>query len=203
MTRAHLFVISAPSGTGKTTIRGAIEKKCPGIRFAVSLTTREPRPGEKDGVDYYFIDKQEFQAGIESGRFLEWAEVFENYYGTDRQQVEELLKKGYQVILDIDVKGASQVKAHFPDVTTIFVLPPSMDALEKRLRKRGTEDDVVVIKRLETARWEISQAPWFDYVVVNDQLDEAIFQVRSILTAFSCKRESSIKVLKRFLDVAK
>ncbi len=196
-----LYVISAPSGTGKTTIRRRIEKIAPDIKYSISCTTRKPRPGEKDGVDYFFLDEDEFRRRISQGRFLEWANVFGNYYGTDRVYVEELVSQGYDVILDIDVKGASQVKARLSELITIFVLPPSMEELKKRLTKRRTESEEALEQRLKGAEKEIMLAPWFDYVVVNDILEEAVNNIISIIKSTRCRKENSRDVLKRFLDL--
>ena len=197
-----LFVISAPSGTGKTTIRRELEKRAPGIRYSVSCTTRKPRIGEKEGVDYFFIKKEEFESGIKEGRFLEWAKVFGNYYGTDRTYVNELISKGYDVILDIDVQGASQVRAREKNVVTIFVLPPSMDVLKERLLKRNTEPEDIVQKRLGEARKEVTFAPWYDYIVVNDLLDDAVENIISIIRATKCRSENLQRVLSEFLDLS-
>lgn len=196
-----LFVISAPSGTGKTTIRREIERRCPSIRYSVSCTTRKPRTGEKDGVDYFFISREEFESRIAGGNFLEWASVFGNYYGTDRSYVEKLLGEGYDVILDIDVRGATQVRARMRDVVTIFVLPPSMNVLKDRLAGRGTESEEALNRRLEEAKREILLAPWYDYVVVNDVLEEAVENILSIIRATKCRRENSRDVLDGFLKL--
>ncbi len=196
-----LFVISAPSGTGKTTIRRELEKLLPDIRYSVSCTTRKPRAGEKEGIDYFFLDKKEFEARIAKGQFLEWANVFGNYYGTDKLYVENLLDKGYDVILDIDVKGASQVKARVAKVVTIFILPPSMDVLRDRLKKRGTEPDDVIRRRLEGAKDEIMLAPWFDYIVVNDVLEKAVEDIASVIRSTRCKKENALGAFVNFLNL--
>ncbi len=196
-----LYVISAPSGTGKTTIRRHIEKIAPGIKYSISCTTRKPRAGEKEGVDYFFLTEDEFKKRINEGRFLEWANVFGNYYGTDRRHVEELLSQGYDVILDIDVRGASQVKAKVSDVLTIFILPPSMDVLRERLLKRKTETDDALRRRLDGARKEIMLAPWFDYIVINDVLEDAVNDVISIIRSTRCRKEYSHDVLNRFFKM--
>ncbi len=196
-----LFVISAPSGTGKTTIKRELERKYPKIRFSVSCTTRKRRPDEMDGRDYFFLDEKDFRLGIRRGRFLEWANVFGNFYGTDRKHIEKLINSGFDVVLDIDVQGARQVRAMVKDIVTIFVLPPSFEALEERLKKRGTESEEVLQTRLQGARWEVSQAPWFDYIVVNEVLEKAVSQIGAIIIATRCRRDHALGVLKGFPDI--
>ncbi|RUM88612.1 MAG: guanylate kinase, partial [Thermovibrio sp.] len=153
-----LIVISAPSGTGKTTLVHMLLKEFPDLEFSVSYTTRPPRPGEVDGRDYHFVDRKTFERMIEEGDFLEWAEVYGNLYGTSRTQVLKALNEGKDVILDIDTQGALQVKKNFPEAVLIFILPPSLKELERRLRNRGTDDEETIERRLKTAREEIRRA---------------------------------------------
>lgn len=183
-----MFIISAPSGVGKSTIVRTVLARDPQLRFSVSYTTRSPRPGETNGVDYHFLSRGDFEAGIREGRFLEWAKVFGNYYGTDRRKVEAWLSEGVDVLLEIDVQGARKVRATDLAATTLFILPPSLDVLEQRLRRRGTETEDVIQKRLDAAREEIRQAPWYDYVVVNDVLEEAVADVLAVIRAARCAR---------------
>ncbi|MFP5212852.1 MAG: guanylate kinase [Acidobacteriota bacterium] len=188
----QLFVVSAPSGVGKTTIVRAVMPRWPGLRFSVSSTTRPPREGEVHGRDYYFLSDEEFEGGIRSGRFLEWAEVHGRYYGTDGDRIREWLEAGADVLLDIDVQGAAQVRCAYPEANTIFILPPSMAILEERLRKRGTESQEQLDKRLSAATREIRQAPWYDFIVVNDVLEEAIEDFSGIIRA--CRLRNSAQV---------
>ena len=184
-----LFIVSAPSGVGKTTLIRAAMKRRPETRFSVSSTTRPPRNGEKDGEDYHFLDRSEFMDGIKQGRFLEWAEVHGHYYGTGGEQVRAWLAGGMDVILDIDVQGARQVRCFYPDVHTLFILPPSFEELKRRLSQRGTESDEQLTMRLTTARKEIQNASWYDYLVVNEVLEEAVEDFVAILR--SCHRRTA------------
>ncbi len=181
--RGILIVVSAPSGTGKTTLCHMLLKEFPDMQFSVSYTTRKPRPGEVNGRDYFFVDRKTFERMIEEGDFLEWAEVYGNLYGTSKSQVLKALSAGKDVLLDIDTQGALQVKKNFPEAVLIFILPPSFEELERRLRSRGTDDEETIKRRLEFAREEIRRAPLYDYVVVNDRLEVAYDGLRSIITA--------------------
>ncbi len=184
-----LIVISAPSGTGKTTLAHMLLKAFPNMEFSVSYTTRKPRPGEVNGKDYFFVDRDTFERMIEEGDFLEWAEVYGNLYGTSRSQVLKALNEGKDVLLDIDTQGALQVKKNFPEAVLIFILPPSLKELERRLRSRGTDDEETIERRLKTARVEIERAPLYDYIVVNDVLEEAFEKLKSIVIAEKCRTE--------------
>jgi len=191
--RGLLIVISAPSGTGKTTLTRMLLKEFPNIEFSISFTTRKPRPGEVNGKDYWFISREEFLKRIEEGDFLEWAEVYGNLYGTSKSQVLKALNEGKDVLLDIDTQGALQVKENFPEAVLIFILPPSLEELERRLRNRGTDPEEVIEKRLKIAREEIKRAKFYDYIVVNDVLEVAYNKLKSIISAEKCKT-------KRFLE---
>lgn len=167
MNKGKLVVISGASGVGKGTVLGIMMEKCPSLSFSVSATTRPPRPGEQDGVHYYFVTKQRFEEMIAGGEFLEYDAHMANYYGTPRAQAEEKLQNG-SVLLDIDPKGARQVKDAAPEAMLVFIMPPSMEELERRLRGRGdTPEDQIAI-RLERAVWDMEQRFWYDHVVVND-----------------------------------
>jgi guanylate kinase len=176
-----LFIFSAASGTGKTSLANALVESLPNVEFSVSHTTRAPRPGEKYGVHYFFVSHEEFEAMIGRGLFLEHAEVFGNYYGTSRPQVEERLKQGKSMILDIDWQGARSIKARMPQALGIFLLPPSRAALEERLTKRGQDSREVIQKRMNQALEEMSHYHEFDYVVVNDDFDAALADLKAIL----------------------
>lgn len=171
--RGRLWVLSAPSGAGKTTLVRALTAARPGLRFSISYTTRPPRSGERDGTDYLFVSHDTFEEMVANDAFLEHAEVFGNRYGTGRAQVEALLAAGHDVILEIDWQGARQVRARMPECASVFIMPPSLAALEQRLRGRGTDDDAVIRRRLAQARDDIAHWSEFDYVIVNDRLADA------------------------------
>ncbi|WP_027720097.1 MULTISPECIES: guanylate kinase [unclassified Desulfurobacterium] len=183
MMKGLLIVISAPSGTGKTTLVNMLMRSFPQIEFSISCTTRKPRPGEVDGKDYYFISLEEFERKIEKNELLEWAEVYGNFYGTPKDKVLKALNEGKDVLLDIDTQGALQVKKNYPEAVLIFILPPSLKELERRLRSRGTEDEETIEKRLLIARRELSLATRYDYIIINDRLQEAFEKLKSIVTA--------------------
>ena len=184
-----LIVISAPSGTGKTTLTHMLLKEFPDMEFSVSYTTRKPRPGEVNGKDYFFVDRETFERMIEEGDFLEWAEVYGNLYGTSKSQVLKALNEGKDILLDIDTQGALQVKKNFPEAVLIFILPPSFKELERRLRSRGTDDEETIERRLKIARVEVERAPLYDYIVVNDRLEKAYEKLKSIVIAEKCRTE--------------
>lgn len=182
-TGGRLFVVSAPSGTGKTTVVERLVQVVPGLVMSRSYTSRSARPGERDGIDYNFVLRTRFEAMIEQGEFVEYADVFGNFYGTRRVDIEALLATGRDVVLVIDVQGAAQVRATGVPLVTIFVLPPSFDVLEQRLRGRAKDPDAAIRRRLETARHEVSAYREYDYVVVNDDLDACVMQMRCIVEA--------------------
>ena len=182
-----LVVVSAPSGCGKDTIIAEVLKKTDDTYLSVSMTTRPMRPGEEEGVNYYFVTQPEFEEKIDQGEMLEYARYGSNYYGTPAGPVREMLEEGKTVILIIEVQGAGNVKRLFPDACNIFIIPPSFDVLEKRLRGRGTDDDKSIIKRLEIAKDELNRAPEFDYIVENDVLEEAVEDIITIIKAEKLK----------------
>ena len=177
----RLFVISAPSGAGKTSLVRALMERAPELRFSVSYTTRERRPGEHEGQHYFFVSPEEFRQMIGEGAFLEHAQVFDNFYGTSRAQVESLLAKGHGVVLEIDWQGAQQVRAAMPESVSIFILPPSRAELERRLRGRGTDSETVIRRRLADAETDISHWDEFDFVVVNDDFAAALAALSGIV----------------------
>src|SRR5690606_2327060 len=187
--RGVLFVLSSPSGAGKTTISKMMLQQDPDIALSISATTRPPRPGEKDGVDYHFVDVDTFKQMAADGEFLEWAHVFGHRYGTPRARVEELLDAGKDVLFDIDWQGAQQLYQEAgPDVVRVFVLPPTMDELERRLRARNTDSDEVIASRMARAANEISHWDGYDYVLINDNVDDCYGEVKAILRAERLKR---------------
>ena len=180
MSRGKMFVISGASGVGKGTVLARIMAKRDDLTFSVSATTRPPRPGEADGREYYFLDRARFEEMIRQGEFLEYDEHAANYYGTPRRQAEEKMEKGH-VLLDIEPNGAAAVKRAAPEATLIFIMPPSMEELEKRLRGRGdTPEDQIAI-RMERAHWEMDQRSWYDHVVVNDDADACAAEILRII----------------------
>ena len=180
MSKGKLVVISGTSGVGKGTVLGIMMDKCKDLFFSVSATTRAPRPGEVDGVHYYFITKEQFEEMIARGEFLEYDAHMANYYGTPRAQAEEKMERG-SVLLDIDPNGAKQVKASAPEAVLVFIMPPSMEELERRLRGRGdTPEDQIAI-RLERAVWEMEQRHWYDHVVVNDDAERCAEEILNII----------------------
>lgn len=182
MSYGRFFIISAPSGAGKTTLARRIVDEFTDTVLAVSHTTRRMRLGEVDGVDYFFVDREEFEAMIEAGDFLEYAEVFGNLYGTSKSEVDRLLKAGNSVLLDIDWQGARKVRRQIPEVQSIFVLPPSMQELERRLRERGQDSGEVICRRMQEAADEMAHRDEYDHEVVNDDLETAMAKLRSIVS---------------------
>lgn len=177
----RLFVVSAPSGAGKTTLCEAARRQLPHLVYSVSSTTRPPREGEQAGRDYFFVTEAQFRAGIDTGQWAEWAKVHDNYYGTSARFIQDHLDAGRDVLLDIDVQGATQILRRYPDALTIFIMAPSMDALRQRLSARGLDRAEVIDKRMVNAQSEIARRPMYRYVVVNDDLDAAIDRFISIL----------------------
>ena len=189
----NLFIVSAPSGTGKTTILKRIVSEMENIMFSVSHTTRPPRPGEKDGVDYYFVEKDAFQKMQEQDLFHEWAEVHGNLYGTSRNAVQKIIDQGKDIILDIDVQGGLQAMDKVGDKGIfIFILPPCLQELEKRLVNRGTESESVIATRLKNAQGEIKFMDQYDYVIVNDNVSKAVEVLKSIIIAERSRKRRSV-----------
>jgi guanylate kinase len=194
--RGNLYIVSAPSGSGKTTLLQHLLRNFKDLKFSVSHTTRLPRQGERDGIDYFFVDRTSFLARVDRGEFLEWAEFNGQLYGTTRAFVEEQLDAGKDVILDIDVQGAQQVKSKVAGATAIFVLPPSFAELERRLKARMLEPDDAIRRRLEIAKSEILFYRDYDYIIINDILDNSIRLLESIVcsgTAVPRRQQSRIE----------
>ena len=202
MNEGLLVVISAPSGGGKGTILKELFAKDDNLVLSVSATTRSPRPGEEHGKQYYFLQKEEFEELISQGKMLEYAQYVGNYYGTPREPVEQWMAQGKDVVLEIEVQGGAQIKKIMPGCVSIFILPPSKEVLEKRLRDRGTEEDATVRKRLEKAREEIPHAKDYDYVVFNDRLEDAVEDLRAILRAEKRKYHRNETAVERVLEHA-
>ena len=183
----NVIVVSAPSGAGKSTVLGRILEELPGIRFSVSHTTRKPREGETDGVHYHFVTKKAFEELKSTGRMLEWAHVYDHLYGTSHAEYERALAEGVDLLLDVDVQGAAQVRMKIRDAVSVFILPPSFDALERRLRGRGSESEAVVARRLRTATEEASLYGEYDYTLVNDDLDRCVESLKCVIRAARCR----------------
>lgn len=182
-TRGNLFILSAPSGAGKSSLINALLKKHADMKVSVSHTTRAPRPGEENGVHYHFASTDEFKALIAKDDFFEWAQVFDNYYGTSKQAIESQLDAGIDVFLDIDWQGAQQVREIMPSVKTIFILPPSKEELEQRLNNRGQDSAEVIASRMAKAQSETSHYNEYDYVIVNDDFESALGDIEVIVMA--------------------
>lgn len=188
-TPGTLFIISAPSGAGKTSLVKALIKRDQGIRVSVSHTTRSSRPGEQDGLDYNFVSSQQFDQMIGEGAFLEFAEVFENKYGTSQAWVKQQLDQGIDVILEIDWQGAQQVRRLMKHTVSVFILPPSREVLAQRLQGRGQDDEGVIALRMSKAVDEMSHYPEFDYVIINDDFDQALAELHSVFLARRLRQE--------------
>ncbi len=186
--KGKLIIFSAPSGSGKTTIVHWLMQQLPDLAFSISATSRKKRPGETDGKDYYFLTVDEFKKKIENNEFVEWEEVYDNqYYGTLASEVERLRNQGKHVVFDVDVKGGMNIKKMFgPEALSVFIMPPSIEELERRLRNRGTDDEESIRKRVKKAAYELQFAPEFDVVIVNDNLEKA--------------EQETLKIVKRFLE---
>lgn len=182
-----LFMVVAPSGAGKSTLVNALLEQEPSIKLSISFTTRQPRPGEQDGREYRFTSVEDFLKRRELGEFLESAEVHGNYYGTSRLLIQDQMKAGTDVLLEIDWQGAQQVKKQFPNAVGIFILPPSIAALEERLKKRGQDEDNVITRRILAAGGEIAHAPEFEYVIINQEFATALSELTAIVKATRCR----------------
>jgi guanylate kinase len=184
----RIFVVSGPSGSGKSTLIREVRRKVPSLGYSISHTSRPPRGQEKNGVEYHFVSKENFRKMIEKGEFVEWAEVYQDLYGTSIASLRSQITMGLDVIMDIDIQGAKNIKDHFKDAILIYVLPPSMEILEKRLRDRGTDDEKAIDTRLKKAGKEMKNCVSYDYLVFNDQIDQAVEELKSILVAERCRR---------------
>jgi guanylate kinase len=184
----RIFVVSGPSGSGKSTLIRETRAKISALGYSISHTSRPPRGQEKNGVEYHFVSKETFQKMIVQRDFVEWAEVYQDLYGTSVSSLKSQIQLGLDVIMDIDVQGASNIKGHFQDAILIYVLPPSLDTLEKRLRARGTDDERSIRTRLQKAAEEIKNCVAYDYLLFNDELDQAVEELKSIVIAERCRK---------------
>jgi guanylate kinase len=198
--QGQLFVISAPSGAGKSSIINALREGIKPFGYSISHTSREPRSTEVNGVDYHFVDKEIFSRMIEAGAFVEWAKVFNDFYGTSFSSINEQTALGIDVLLDLDARGAKNIKRHFESSILIYVLPPSLQVLEKRLRERGTDDEGVIRTRMDRASQDIKECAWYDYIIINDDLNKAIEEAESIIVSERCRTARQMARAKRMLD---
>ncbi|MCB1044302.1 MAG: guanylate kinase [Acidobacteria bacterium] len=196
----RLWVISAPSGAGKSSILKRVLRELEGTAFSVSHTTRDPRPGERHGVDYYFVSRSDFEKARDRGELLEWAEYNQNFYGTSEAFVTAQVSQGLDVFLDIEVVGAAQVRQRLPESKSIFVMPPSRDALEQRLVLRGTESAESLARRLSVANKEVRCALDYDFVIVNDRLDDAVDILKKIIMADRCQLDRQRQKTQHLID---
>lgn len=199
-----LIVLSGPSGVGKATVRKALFKS-PDHKFtySVSMTTRKPREGEVEGQDYYFVSEEEFLKRIKEGRFLEYAKFVGNYYGTPIEQVQQMIEQGDEVVLEIEVEGAMQVKAKMPDAVLVFIAPPTYGALKTRLLGRGTETEEIIMERISKAHRELTLAAGYDYIVINDDVDNAADRIKAIIRAEHAKCRRSLNGYLQLLEETK
>jgi len=195
----NLIIVSGPSGAGKSVLVASLLQRLPRVRFSVSYTTRAPRGAERNGVEYLFVDRREFQLLILGDSLLEWAEVHGNYYGTSRIFVEDCLREGDDVLLDIDVQGAAIVKRKRPDSIAVFILPPSFQILRDRLRRRSLDDEVVIEQRLTRARKEIRHYQEYDYLIINEDLGSSTHELESIILSAQCRMTARIESAKSIL----
>ena len=195
-----VYIISAPSGSGKSTLVNQVRLIVPGLKFSISYTTRAPRAGEQNGREYYFVSRAEFEEMVRKDEFLEHANVFGNYYGTARRFLREAEEEGKDLLLDIDVQGAAQIKRKIPQAASIFILPPNRQELEKRLRTRSLDAENVIQRRLVTASREIENYDKYDYILINDRLEESIDALKSILLAERLKRSGAQEQKQRSAD---
>ena len=193
--KGQLIVLSGPSGVGKSTVIAELLGQRKNIYFSVSYTTRQPRVGEQDGVNYNFVSREEFEGMIRRGELLEYAEYVDNYYGTSLKAIEEQLSQGVDVLLDIEVQGAAKVRAKCPEAVLIFIIPPSFEELSRRLHRRATDQEEVIQGRLQKAREEYRHIQQYDYMVVNDKVSEAAAEIMAILTAESCRTRNRIHLI--------
>lgn len=196
MSKGNLFIVTGPSGAGKGTVLGRLLPTMEQLQYSVSATTRVPREGEEDGVNYHFLNRNDFLNMVDRGEFLEYAEYVGNFYGTPAGPVDECLEKGVDVILEIEVQGALTVKSKRPEAKLVFIIPPTFADLELRLRSRGSESDEIIAKRLEKAKEEYSMANHYDYIVCNGEVEQAVEELRSIIKAARCTVDRRINLLR-------
>jgi len=188
--RGNLIIVSGPSGAGKSALVSRVLQTIPGLRFSISYTTRAPRGAERDGVEYFFVDESRFQSLIRNDELLEWAEVHGHFYGTSQRHVDDMLRQGEDVILDIDVQGAGIIRRKRPDAVSVFILPPSFEVLRERLLARSLDAGFVIEKRLKIAREEIRHYKEYEYLIINKDLDSSVLELESIIRGARCRMEA-------------
>ncbi len=181
------FVISAPSGAGKSTIINALKERVDGLGYCISHTSRRPRGTERDGMEYHFVERETFSKMIREGAFVEWARVYEDFYGTSFSSLKEQISLGLDVLLDVDAQGAKNIRRHFEDSVLLYILPPSLEILERRLRDRSTDDESIIDARVAKAQSDMKNCLWYDYVIINDDLEKAVEKAQSIVVAERCR----------------
>lgn len=197
----NLFIISAASGTGKSTLIKELRKRIKDLGYSISHTSRSPRGPEKEGVDYHFVDQDTFSKMTEEGAFVEWAKVYGSFYGTSFSSLDKQTSSGLDVLLDIDTQGARNIKKHFESSVLIYMLPPSLEVLEKRLKERGTDEEPVVRTRMKKALEDIKNCAWYDYIVINDDLEKAVGEVQAVIVSERLRTARRISHVKTIFDI--
>lgn len=195
----QLYVFSGPSGVGKSTIIRLVREKVPGLVYSVSHTSRKPRINEQDGVHYHFVIRETFERMIEEGAFVEWAEVYHNLYGTSIASLRGQVEQGLDVVMDLDVQGAKKIKEKIEDSTLIYILPPSLEILERRLRERATDEEKVISIRIQKAIKELHNCVWYDYIIINDEIDQSVKEAQSIIISGRCRKSRMLPKVKEIL----
>ena len=195
------YVITGPSGVGKSTIIQQIRERVTNLGYSISHTTRNPRSNEVNGVDYHFVSRDIFTKMIDDGAFVEWAQVYRDLYGTSFASLESQLKKGLDVVMDVDSQGAKNIRKNFKDSVLIYILPPSLEVLEKRLRDRALDDEKVIEDRLEKVYKELRKCIWYDYIVVNEDIHQSVGEVESIITSERCRKENRLPMVKEIFGL--
>jgi guanylate kinase len=197
----QIYVISGPSGSGKSTLIELLIKRVPGIGYSISHTSRKPRDNEVNTVDYHFVNRKTFMTMIEDGSFVEWAEVYDDFYGTSSSSLRDQMNQGLDVAMDLDSKGAENIKKHYKDSILIYILPPSLKILEKRLKNRAMDNEKVIKTRIKRAVAELQDCVWYDYIIINDDLDEALEKVKSIVISDRCRNSYMQPRIKEMLGL--
>ncbi|MBN1626621.1 MAG: guanylate kinase [Deltaproteobacteria bacterium] len=201
MMKGNIFIFSGPSGAGKSTVIKGLKKRITGLGYSISHTSRPPRHNETNGVDYHFVDEDTFRRMIDQGAFIEWANVYGNLYGTSIRSLENRTEKGMDVVLDIDHHGAKNIKGLFPESVLIYILPPSIEILEQRLRSRDTDDSDVIDGRIKEAVNNLKNCEWYDYLIINDNLEKAVSETKAVVLSSRCRRSRMYPFVKEMLEI--
>jgi guanylate kinase len=199
----EIYVISGPSGAGKSALITGLREMLPDLGYSVSHTTRKPRGEEVNGIHYHFVDRDTFQGMIDKGEFVEWAEVYKDFYGTSFSSLQGQTGKDVDMVLDVDVQGARNLRKHFKDSVLIYVLPPSMGVLERRLRERGTDDEAVIRQRIKKAAEEIKNCAWYDYLIFNGNLEKAVEEAKSIVVSERCRKSRQLPKAESLFNITR